>query len=450
LEAANQAKLEAQTATLEAERRASRDMEKLNAELQLTTRELSLLLDLSNLLAGPMSLRDRLQNLLERIIDSLGFPEAGIILLARQQTEMSQVQVSVGFSNPADAGPDSTSQYISSHQLGQKCINTGLAMCRHLDKQDIEFLLEEALTKQRCRHYDSPMVMIGLPLVIQQRVIGSIVLSRLKTDEKLLTFDELKLMVGIARQLGLSIENAHLYQEAQNREKLLGELLQQVVGAQESERQRIARELHDATGQSLTAISLGLRGIEAMVEKDSPVDIRQIRELKVFGTNALGELRQLIADLRPPQLDDLGLVAALQWYIQSFEKRSSIQTSFVVNGQQVRLLSEYETIIFRITQEALTNILKHAHASQAAVTLSMNPNEIQLTIKDDGVGFDSAQLLDNEGQRSGWGLLGIQERTLLLGGRYEIDTSPRQGTQVHVTIPLISEVTNVKDTDITG
>jgi signal transduction histidine kinase len=257
-------------------------------------------------------------------------------------------------------------------------------------------------------------------------------------------------MVGIAQQLGLSIENAHLYQEAQNREKILGELLQQVVGAQEAERQRIARELHDATGQSLTAIALGLRGLETMMANESPVDIKQIRELKLFGTNALGELRQLIADLRPPQLDDLGLVAALQWYIQSFEKRCSIQTDFVVEGEQVRLPSEYETVLFRITQEALTNIAKHAHASHTMVKLEMYPREIQVTIKDDGVGFDPEKILNEEGKRAGWGLLGIQERTLLLGGQYEIDAAPGCGVQIRINIPLIREVKDVKDTVVTG
>ena len=294
------------------------------------------------------------------------------------------------------------------------------------------------------------MIMIGLPLTIQQRVIGSIVLTSLKTEAKSLTSDELKLMIGIARQLGLSIENAHLYQEAQKREKILGELLQQVVGAQEAERQRIARELHDATGQSLTAIALGLRGIEAMVANESPVDIKQIRELKLFGTNALGELRQLIADLRPPQLDDLGLVAALEWYIQAFEKRSSIQTDFVVKGKQVRLPSEYETVLFRITQEALTNIAKHANASHTIVKLEMYPREIQLTIKDDGIGFDPEKILNEEGERTGWGLLGIQERTLLLGGQYKIDAAPGRGMQIRINIPLIREVKDVKNTIVTG
>jgi signal transduction histidine kinase len=435
LEATNQAKLEVQAAALEAERRASRERERLYEELQLTARELSLLLDLSNLLAGPMSLPDRLHNLLEKIIRSLDFPEAGIILLAKQETEMLRVQVAVGFSD-TDGTSEQESQYGSIRELGEKCVTTGLTICRHLDGQDIILSLEEASAEKRCRHYESPMVMIGLPLTIQHRVIGSIVLARLKTNPKPLTSDELKLMAGIARQLGLSIENAHLYEEAQKREKMLGELLQQVVGAQEAERQRIARELHDATGQSLTAIALGLRGIEAMVANESPIDIKQIRELKLFGTNALGELRQLIADLRPPQLDDLGLVAALQWYIQAFEKRCSIQTNFVLEGEQIRLPSEYETVLFRITQEALTNIAKHANASHTAVKLKMCPGEIQVTIKDNGVGFDPEKKLGEEGKRTGWGLLGIQERTLLLGGQYDIDAAPGQGTRIRVTIPL--------------
>jgi len=141
-------------------------------------------------------------------------------------------------------------------------------------------------------------------------------------------------MVAIAQELGLSIENARLYQEAQERETMLADLLHQVVGAQEAERQRIARELHDATGQSLTAIALGLRGVETMLENHQPVAVEQVDELKSFSTSALGELRQIISDLRPSQLDDLGLAAALQWYVQEFEKRYTIRTELIVKGDR--------------------------------------------------------------------------------------------------------------------
>ncbi len=449
LEKANQAKLMAQARALEAERRISHEMERLNEELRLTTHELSLLLDLSNLLATPMSLQDRLYNVLEKIVHSLKFSDAGMILLTRPEAEGLHVQVSIRFSaSTDDSGPQSP--YVLALHLGQQSVTRAMAMCRHLDGQVIQFPLAEALQTRECQQYQSPTMMIGLPLTAQQRVIGSLVLAQSQATEKRLMFDELKLMVAIAQQLGLSIENARLYQEAQKREKMLGELLHQVVGAQEAERQRIARELHDATGQSLTAIALGLRGIETMLVHHSPAVVQQIREVKSFGINALGELRQIIADLRPPQLDDLGLVAALQWYIQTFENRYSIQTDFVVEGNQVRLPSEYEIVLFRITQEALTNIAKHANASHAAVKFQIYPEQICLTIKDDGCGFNPAQVWPGEGTHPGWGLLGIRERALLLGGQYEIHSAPGRGTHIRVSIPLIGERKDVEDKAVTG
>ena len=208
-------------------------------------------------------------------------------------------------------------------------------------------------------------------------------------------------MLGIAQQLALPTENARLRHQAQDREKMLADLLRQTVGAQEAERQRIARELHDATGQSLTAIALGLRGVESMLPADPPVDSAQIKELRSFSTIALGELRQIISDLRPSQLDDLGLVAALQWYVQEFETRRSINTEFIVEGSGIRLPTEYETVLFRITQEALTNVAKHAQATTVTVTLQFSAAQICLTVEDDGRGFDPDQA-PVSGEPQGW------------------------------------------------
>jgi signal transduction histidine kinase len=248
-----------------------------------------------------------------------------------------------------------------------------------------------------------------------------------------------------------NLENAGLYQEAQEREKLLGDLLKQVVGAQEAERQRIARELHDATGQSLTAIALGLRGIETILGDNRPQVVKQLREVKSFSTNALDELRRIIADLRPSQLDDLGLAAALQWYTRTFEQHHSIPTDFIIKGRPARLPAEYETVLFRITQEALTNIAKHAHASRASVTLETCTSQICVTIQDDGCGFDPKTILAGAGQQqTGWGLLGIRERALLLGGHYEIDSKSGFGTRVRASIPLEKEATDVENTAALG
>jgi signal transduction histidine kinase len=235
--------------------------------------------------------------------------------------------------------------------------------------------------------------------------------------------------------------------EAANQARL--NALNQVVDAQEVERKRIARELHDATGQSLTAIALGLRGVETHIEHcDSlqPALLETVREIKSYSTSALGELHQIIADLRPSILDDMGLAAALKWYVQSYQQRRSLPTELIVEGTSFRLPAEYETVLFRITQEALTNIAKHARATRVVVTLGFSPAEVSLQIKDNGRGFDPGLVLQRTGRSSGWGLLGMRERASLIGGQVAIESSPGQGTRIRVTVPTSRELLRVKDT----
>lgn len=444
LEAANKEKLEAQAAALAAERSVSREMKRLNEELRLMTQELALLLSLTNLLATPMSLSDRLRSVLDEIVRRLNFPDAGMILLIRRRTGALETRA-------ATKCDEQQVEYVIAQGLGQQCVEKAVAMCRHTDGTIIEFPLEEALDRQECHRYFSPVTMISLPLTVRGKVIGSLVLCRRQaTEETNPSSDEFRLIVGVAQQLGLSIENARLYQEAHEREKVLGDLLHRVVGAQEAERQRIARELHDATGQSLTAIALGLRGAENVLDTDPFVAVEQIRELKSFTTDALGELRQLISDLRPSHLDDLGLVPALQWYVQEFNKRYPVQTDLVVEGNRTRMSSEYETVLFRITQEALTNVAKHSSASHATVTLKIKPTQVGLSIRDDGRGFDLDEVLRGDSSRPGWGLIGIQERVSLIGGEYDIDSRPGHGTCIRVQVSLIAETEDVEDTAAAG
>ena len=218
--------------------------------------------------------------------------------------------------------------------------------------------------------------------------------------------------------------------------------LNQVVTAQEVERQRIARELHDATGQSLTALGLGLRGLETRLENEDQADsalVGQVRELKSFSTNALGELKDIIADLRPAILDDMGLAAALKWYVQAYEKRRSIQSTFVLQGTPVRLPSEIETVLFRINQEALTNIAKHAGAAHVTVTLAFQPPHVRLIVEDDGRGFSPEQVLQRTNPGAGWGLLGMKERASLIGGQVEIELDARKGHPHHYCGAVRSE-----------
>jgi signal transduction histidine kinase len=448
LDDANEARLTAQAQALEAERRSTREMESLNEQLQLKTHELSLLLNLSNLLAAPMGLQERLYNVLENIVESLSFPEAGVILLISRQTGSLQERAWIGFAAPGEADPDKQRQLAI--ELGRRCVERGQVVCRHRDGSMIDFAARDELGRSRCKFHHSPVLYIALPLTAQRQVIGSIVLGQTDWDRlQDLSTDEFSIILSAAQQLGLSIENARLYQAAQEREKRLGELLHQVVEAQEMERQRIARELHDATGQSLTAVALGLRGVESTLAADPSKAIDQLEELKVYSTDALGELRHIIADLRPSQLDDLGLVAALQWYVQEFEKRYGVSADFILEGERQRLPQEYEIVLFRIAQEALTNIGKHAHATQASVRLQFEPGQISLRIWDDGRGFDPEQVLQQR-RPAGWGLLGMQERAFLLGGEFQVESDPVEGTWIQVTAPLLVEVENVEDPSAAG
>ena len=223
-------------------------------------------------------------------------------------------------------------------------------------------------------------------------------------------------------------------EEAQRREALRGELLHRVVMAQEAERQRIARELHDETGQALTAIGLGLRGASSAVHQDPEKAANHMRQLEGMVAHSLNELQRVIADLRPSHLDDLGLPAALRWYSNELQERLPLQVSVEICGEIQEIPSELKTALFRVAQEALTNIVRHAHARSAQLRLVYQPDQVILSVEDDGCGIDMDQL--NKARRPSWGLLGMEERATLLGGELVISSRPGLGTRVQVNIPF--------------
>jgi signal transduction histidine kinase len=248
-------------------------------------------------------------------------------------------------------------------------------------------------------------------------------------------------LLTLGRELGTALENAKLYQQVQEREELRGDLLRQSVQVQEEERKRIARELHDGIGQTFTALALGLSGVEEMMPRDVNLARAQVSNLKELSTRAIAEMRHLVADLRPAQLDDLGLVPALHWLADEWRDRLSIDVHVQVIGRRHRLSPEVETVLFRIAQEALTNVAKHAHAQQAIVKLAFRQDQIELAVQDDGVGMTPEQVARLQARHQGWGLAGIQERASLVGGTFDIDSAPGRGTRLTIHIPLRSEET---------
>ena len=234
-------------------------------------------------------------------------------------------------------------------------------------------------------------------------------------------------------------------EEAQKQEELKGELFRRVVEAQEAERQRIARDLHDETGQALTAIGMGLRGLSTALTNNRNRDqsVKTLRHLETLAADSLHELQRLIADLRPSHLDDLGLPAALRWYAGSVQERTGLKIMVDIEGDELLISPALKIAIFRIVQEALNNITKHAQANDVYIKLEYRPKHVVVSVRDDGVGFDLGTVRMSRARRPSLGLAGMQERAALVKGEVSIQSSPGQGTLVEVKLPLYSEESEV-------
>jgi PAS domain S-box-containing protein len=209
-----------------------------------------------------------------------------------------------------------------------------------------------------------------------------------------------------------------------------------LIEAQEEERRRIARELHDQIGQVLTAVKINLHNVERLYQ--TPEALPYVRDNIEVVNEALRLVRDLSVDLRPPLLDDLGLVTALRWYVDRYAQRTGLATAVCIDwpDPDERLSRERETACFRIAQEALTNIVRHAQARHVKVDLSRHRNQILLTVKDDGLGFDHEILRKRAPRDATLGLLGMQERAHAVGGTIEINSELSKGTEVRFKFPI--------------
>lgn len=223
---------------------------------------------------------------------------------------------------------------------------------------------------------------------------------------------------------------------SQKLETLQAEMLRHVVHAQEAERQRIARELHDETGQTLTALSMGLRGLSETLTARPERAAEKAQKLEVLSTNGLAELQRMVSGLRPPQLDDLGLLPALRWFAHDISERCGLRVIVNSPSRLPDLSPELRTTLYRIAQEAVTNAVRHAQASQINLSISVEHPILTLQIQDNGKGFDVAQTLSTTRDRPCWGLLGMQERARLIGSEFHIDSHPGKGSTVRVLVNL--------------
>ncbi len=224
-------------------------------------------------------------------------------------------------------------------------------------------------------------------------------------------------------------------QDAQNARELQ-ELSAKLITAQEEERRSIARELHDEVGQVLTAIKVELAVVQRTIEA-SGGSARLLEDARSITDGALTTVRDLSHLLHPALLDDLGLPAAVEWYLRGFGKRHDLRVEILHDRMDERLTPEIEVSAYRIVQEALTNVAKHARATACRVYLQRLPNTILITVEDDGVGFDAAEA-ERAGRHRGLGLIGIRERASYLRGTVRLESAPGKGTRLTVEVPARS------------
>lgn len=275
-----------------------------------------------------------------------------------------------------------------------------------------------------------------VPLISKSRVLG---IMSLVGDESSrvqeLTEDTLEMLTAIGRQIGIAAENAGLNEALRQKAAVERQLLDKVITAQEEERKRIARELHDQTGQALTSVLMTLKVME---EADAMADVQaSIQDLRDATSLILRDVRALAVDLRPTLLDDLGLQAALRHYTREFQAKVHLLVDLQVLGMgSERLPAPIETALYRITQEALNNVTRHAQAHNVTVLLENRGSSVRLIVEDDGQGFDVTRLLGAGPHEGNLGLYGMRERASLLGGSMTIESTPGIGTTVFVEIPL--------------
>lgn len=274
---------------------------------------------------------------------------------------------------------------------------------------------------------------LTIPLFIEGTTIGGLLL----VDPRVMAFnsDHVSIACEIADHLAIAIQNARLFNRVRCDRERLQTLSSRLLEAQETERRYIAHELHDEIGQALTAVKINLQMLQRSLNTSSYSE--QIEDSVAIVDTALQQVRHLSLDLRPSLLDDLGLQAALRWYIDRQAQRTGIRIELQCLPIELSLPQRVGTACFRIVQEALTNVIRHAQATSVIIILQERENALHLLIQDDGVGFDVQAAKAQAYRGSSLGLLGMEERALLVGGKITITSVPGNGTEIYLRFPLL-------------
>jgi len=270
------------------------------------------------------------------------------------------------------------------------------------------------------------IALAGYPLMVEGRLVGVLAMFA----RQALGSDTLEALALVADTIAQGAERKQAEEALRRANEQLHVLSRRLFQIQENERRHLARELHDQLGQALTAAKIDLQAAQSLEERTAVV--RRLDDSIAILERLLQQVRQLSLELRPPLLDDLGLVPALRWYLDQQAQRADLRVEFFADPALERVDAAIETACFRVAQEALTNVVRHARAQTVSVELDRTPEALHLVVRDDGIGFDVVRAQ----QSASLGLLGMRERVTLLGGELDCKSAPGRGTEVHAFFPV--------------
>jgi signal transduction histidine kinase len=370
------------------------------------SQQLESLNEIGGALVGELELRPLLDLVTSRLRELIGARLVAIALPAGDALRIAA----------ADGEGAADLEAISSLEHDSK---TGRVLERGRSER-IDSLLEDPEVNQDIARRLGASTGLYVPLLSRERSIGVLVAHDKMGPDPRFSSADLRLAEQFANRAAIAVDLSR---------RVARDALRRVVSGQELERRRLARELHDETGQALTSILLGLRSVEEAAGPDEmKTAASNLREL-VVGT--LQDVRRLAVQLRPKALDDFGLVPAVEHLVQTFSEATAIRVDLEAQLGEERIPPEVETTLYRIIQEALTNIVKHAEASRVSILLVRSEASATVVIEDDGQGFDPADL-----RQDGMGIIGMRERVELHEGRLTLESTPGSGATLVVEVPL--------------
>ena len=396
------------------------------------------LLALSRLSAALSGLRDLdaiLEVGLDNVLDIMNGTIGGILLLD-EQTQMLSYRVYRG---------------LSAKYAAEMRMRLGDGIAGRVAQSGKSILLEDISADPRVARLDLVVTeglraFISVPLRAKDNTLG--VINIASHMPRSFTKDDMYLLHTAGDLLGVAVEQAKVYDELRKGRERYRLLARQTLVAQEEERRRIARELHDETSQSLSGLALYLQALVDTAEKYGNLDHEfkeRMKQVHSLAVQVSAEIGRLITELRPTLLDTLGLVPAIRQYAETNLRPLGVNVSLESRGNFAALPSELEVGLFRVAQGAIGNIVKHSQARNTMIELECRADQISLYINDDGVGFSVSELTGIDESGRGGGLFGMKERVGLLGGTCSVKSQPGQGTTVMVWVPLMQGSSNGED-----